>query len=200
MSILHLNNVAVLSTSSRGRPKAEVLSIDKSPHSSPSSEVEGIQRMAVHECPFFSIGRTAMHAGPVSDPTALQHSLSMRPTSMPGHLEMKFSNSIAYATTATCAASTNNAMMRFSAPCSAVPQVPASASHSAPRWAWRPLPNASLDRRLRRNCRLGCACLAEHKDANIVFMTRESLAPVSSHNDEEGSRSPCLHMQLRLFK
>jgi hypothetical protein len=103
--------------------------------------------------------------GPVSDPTALQRSLSMRPTLMPGHSETKFSCSIAYATTATCAASINDAMMRFSAHCSAIPQVPASASHSAPSWAWRPLPNASLDRRLCRNCRLGCACLAEHDDA-----------------------------------
>lgn len=93
--------------------------------------------------------------------------------SLPGTLEnlgdgMHYSR-IAYATTATCAAVVDDSSMRFSALCSAVPQVPASASRSASKSGWRPLPNASLDRRLCRNCRLGSACLAEFDDANISF-------------------------------
>lgn len=52
-------------------------------------------------------------------------------------------SSIAYATTATCAAVVDDLSMSFSALCSAVLQVPASASHSASKLGWRPLPNQS---------------------------------------------------------
>lgn len=79
----------------------------------------------------------------------------------------------------------------FSALCSAVPQVPAS-SHSASRLGWRPLPNASLGRRLCRNCRLGSACLAELDDARIsILMSRSSPAHLSSQSGVSSTSCIC---------
>jgi len=77
-------------------------------------------------------------------------------------------------------------MVSFSAQCSAVPQVPASASRRASTLGWWPLPNARLGRTLCRNRRLGCACPAELDDANTrnyeSRLTGSSLESCSEQN------------------
>ncbi|KAJ8118055.1 hypothetical protein OPT61_g880 [Boeremia exigua] len=195
---LQPDDVTVLSTISRGRPKAGVFSINESPLSTPSSDFEGIQRMAVHRAFFSSIRRTAMRGpclSPNGSPTSA-HNVHYVAAWRLERSEQERLSSIAYATTATCAAEVSDSMTSFSAHCSAVPQVP---SYGAPRLGWRPLPDPRSDRRFCRNCRLGCACPAELDDADMKDNESTLTGQVSSHSSERSSTLPCVHKQMRLL-